>query len=673
MPDEIHLNKEEEEALDRAWAKLDNEESEDKEDEDEDEEEESDDSTDDALSIFEMSQEEGKEGEKEDWLTIGGKEEGEEKHVGGFHVKIDKDGKVIAGGPKELRGQKVSDTGKILKEKNKKKPEGSGIREGESYTGYRKRQKEEESARLETHKKADEELKQQIAKEATEAIKADLIEAGEKRLAERVEMNPQTGRLNELRRLRPEQKEKLQEITAKHSELLGKKYLEQSKELRKQHGIPSFEERFQREQTGRETPERDTAERKALEQELTGLQEGTPEHTELSKERDKAHLEDIRQHGDDLNKWAAMVRLSALRSGRQPDGMASYEMNRAITNELKNKGHDQRTAEGLASAIVRDALADPGTDKEHSLEARAEKFMAENEVHAAKNLAYKELNNSRIWHKAEFNSELRYAKTKEQFNDIIKRIKEQEIKEKQEEEDRHRKAEEERQGLLKQASPEVDTITTESQGLRTELDNFKHYLPESAHQGLQNRLEELETDIKEYKLGKDSYGDSFDSEEKLSRLNSIRKDADDIKKKIGALDRSGTVQGMKKLQERANRDLKGKQGEFKIIGSDRRPKTERGEIFGNLAVTPDGRVSHVPTGLLLTRVPTEQSGRMLVQLLHERGYKFDFHDAASMPEKEKRDVPYLVNNFKRGNLPEPLANTAPESTEKTMSLFDDMD
>lgn len=43
-----------------------------------------------------------------DWITIGGKQEGDKQHAGGFPVKLDKDGNIIAGGPKGLRGKHVS-------------------------------------------------------------------------------------------------------------------------------------------------------------------------------------------------------------------------------------------------------------------------------------------------------------------------------------------------------------------------------------------------------------------------------------------------------------------------------------------------------------------------------------------------------------------------------------
>lgn len=45
------------------------------------------------------------------WITIGGHEEGDRKHVGGTAVKIDDEGTIVGGGPKHMRGKKVSDIG----------------------------------------------------------------------------------------------------------------------------------------------------------------------------------------------------------------------------------------------------------------------------------------------------------------------------------------------------------------------------------------------------------------------------------------------------------------------------------------------------------------------------------------------------------------------------------
>ena len=45
------------------------------------------------------------------WITIGGRPEGDKKHVGGTHVKVDSQGRIIDG-PEELEGQRVSDLSK---------------------------------------------------------------------------------------------------------------------------------------------------------------------------------------------------------------------------------------------------------------------------------------------------------------------------------------------------------------------------------------------------------------------------------------------------------------------------------------------------------------------------------------------------------------------------------
>jgi hypothetical protein len=44
------------------------------------------------------------------WVTIGGRAVSGKKHVGGFPVKLSKDGTIIAGGPRSLHGKHVSDT-----------------------------------------------------------------------------------------------------------------------------------------------------------------------------------------------------------------------------------------------------------------------------------------------------------------------------------------------------------------------------------------------------------------------------------------------------------------------------------------------------------------------------------------------------------------------------------
>lgn len=53
------------------------------------------------------------------WITIGGREEGDEKHVGGFPVQISSDGTILKGGPRSLQGKKVKDVGKHFKRQRK--------------------------------------------------------------------------------------------------------------------------------------------------------------------------------------------------------------------------------------------------------------------------------------------------------------------------------------------------------------------------------------------------------------------------------------------------------------------------------------------------------------------------------------------------------------------------
>jgi len=45
---------------------------------------------------------------EEQWITIGGRPEGEKKHAQGTPVKVDSEGKITAG-PAALRGKKVSE------------------------------------------------------------------------------------------------------------------------------------------------------------------------------------------------------------------------------------------------------------------------------------------------------------------------------------------------------------------------------------------------------------------------------------------------------------------------------------------------------------------------------------------------------------------------------------
>jgi hypothetical protein len=48
------------------------------------------------------------------WITIGGRPVGDKKHKGGFPVYVSEDGTILAGGPRNLKGQKVSDAGSKL-------------------------------------------------------------------------------------------------------------------------------------------------------------------------------------------------------------------------------------------------------------------------------------------------------------------------------------------------------------------------------------------------------------------------------------------------------------------------------------------------------------------------------------------------------------------------------
>lgn len=51
-----------------------------------------------------------------DFITIGGHPQGNKKHVGGFPAMIGKDGIILAGGPKAIRGTHVQDVGQKFKE-----------------------------------------------------------------------------------------------------------------------------------------------------------------------------------------------------------------------------------------------------------------------------------------------------------------------------------------------------------------------------------------------------------------------------------------------------------------------------------------------------------------------------------------------------------------------------
>lgn len=61
--------------------------------------------------------------EEGQWLTIGGHAEGAAKHVGGFRVLIDSEGRILKGGPKELAGRKVSEAHDFFKAMREEKSE----------------------------------------------------------------------------------------------------------------------------------------------------------------------------------------------------------------------------------------------------------------------------------------------------------------------------------------------------------------------------------------------------------------------------------------------------------------------------------------------------------------------------------------------------------------------
>jgi hypothetical protein len=60
------------------------------------------------------------------WITIGGRPEGDKKHVGGTHVKVDDEGRIIDG-PEELTGKRVSE----LSEESKRSEEPERSEESE--------------------------------------------------------------------------------------------------------------------------------------------------------------------------------------------------------------------------------------------------------------------------------------------------------------------------------------------------------------------------------------------------------------------------------------------------------------------------------------------------------------------------------------------------------------
>lgn len=68
----------------------------------------------------ELLQLSGNDGDGSHWITIGGRSGAGGEHVGGFPVKLDKDGNIIAGGPAGMRGLHVSKSGGYFKEQRAK-------------------------------------------------------------------------------------------------------------------------------------------------------------------------------------------------------------------------------------------------------------------------------------------------------------------------------------------------------------------------------------------------------------------------------------------------------------------------------------------------------------------------------------------------------------------------
>lgn len=67
-------------------------------------------------SDTELLQLAGGSGNGERWVTIGGRKVEGGEHVGGFPVKLDKDGNIIAGGPRGMRGMHVTKSGSYFAE-----------------------------------------------------------------------------------------------------------------------------------------------------------------------------------------------------------------------------------------------------------------------------------------------------------------------------------------------------------------------------------------------------------------------------------------------------------------------------------------------------------------------------------------------------------------------------
>lgn len=111
------------------------------------------------------------------WITIGGKPEGDKgKHVGGFRVQINGDGKIIKG---RLKGTNVKDVKKRFDEKNNR---GTPIREKEEGTRmppFMKNQKSEDSVKNTVDNSRKDAIISPVGKENTNA-KGDKMDAAKK-------------------------------------------------------------------------------------------------------------------------------------------------------------------------------------------------------------------------------------------------------------------------------------------------------------------------------------------------------------------------------------------------------------------------------------------------------------------------------------------------------------
>lgn len=92
------------------------------------------------------------DGNGERWITIGGRSTADGEHSGGFPVKLDKDGNIIAGGPPGLRGHHVSDSGKYFKEKRAEREKSGEDAFGDAAGFFDKIKGENDAAAKETEK-----------------------------------------------------------------------------------------------------------------------------------------------------------------------------------------------------------------------------------------------------------------------------------------------------------------------------------------------------------------------------------------------------------------------------------------------------------------------------------------------------------------------------------------